>query len=121
VGWGMGDVTMQLFLEDWNLIPESDSKVEYMITLWPEDKDNKYLYMSIDISSELRKLGKTVHSYMEPNTKLDKQLKYADKRGVDKVIIVGESELESKSLTIKDMSTGNQETKSFDAFLNEIK
>ncbi|MBN1162720.1 histidine--tRNA ligase [Patescibacteria group bacterium] len=121
VGWGMGDVTMKLFLENWKLLPDITSSIEYFVTLWPEDKENKFFSASNKISNELRKLGKSVDSYLTPNTKLDKQLKYADKKDIRNVIIIGDKEIESESITVKDMSTGKQETKRFDDFLNGLK
>ena len=40
---------------------------------------------------------------------IGKSLKYADAKHVEKVIIVGPKELENKTVTLRDMKTGNQE------------
>ncbi len=48
------------------------------------------------------------------------QMKDADKFGARLVLILGENEIKSNSIIIKDMSTGNQEAVSFDDNLNNL-
>lgn len=110
IGFGMGDVTLQLFLEGWNLLPTLTNPTEYFITLWQDDPDSKMLKKSLEVAKTLRDAGKSTSSWLEPNTKLDKQLKYADKKGYKYAVIIGETELADKTVTIKDLSTGGQTT-----------
>jgi histidyl-tRNA synthetase len=42
--------------------------------------------------------------------KLDKQLKYADKKGIPFVAILGPDEAKNETVTIKNLQTGKQET-----------
>ncbi|WP_053992351.1 histidine--tRNA ligase [Mangrovimonas sp. TPBH4] len=64
---------------------------------------------------ELRKQG--VAAEMYPDTaKMKKQMNFANKREVPFVVMVGESELNSKTYTLKDMATGEQQT----IFLEEL-
>jgi len=51
---------------------------------------------------------------------LEKQLKYANRKEIPQVVIIGKTELENNTVTIKDMQTGSQETKPLDNFLNDI-
>ncbi len=44
------------------------------------------------------------------NLKFDKQFKYAEKKGIPYVIIIGEKELKENTCTIKKLATGLQET-----------
>lgn len=53
----------------------------------------------------LKAEGKCVQIYLE-NDKLKKKMDYANKLGIDKVIVVGEEEIKDESFSIKDMKTG---------------
>lgn len=120
-GFAMGDITLKNFLEGWNLLPKFDSDIDYLVTLWPKDTDdNKYLQATFETAEALRNLGKNVTTWLDPNTKLDKQLKYADKLNIPYVIIIGETELTENTLTIKDLAKNSQQTVPFEKFLNEI-
>jgi histidyl-tRNA synthetase len=113
VGLAMGDVTLQNFLEDWKLMPEFTTHVEYLVTLWPSDNNidsNAYFMRSLKVAEKLRSDTRWVEMWITPNTKLEKQLKYADKRDIENVVIIGETELKRNEVTIKNMETGDQET-----------
>jgi len=118
-GFAMGDVTFKNFLENWNLLPSFKSVCEYLVTTWPE-KDQKYLRASLETAKILREKGKNTVVWLETDTKLEKQLKYADKTNVNYAIIIGERELTEKSITIKDLKTQRQETKTLEKFLAEL-
>lgn len=118
-GYAMGDITLKDFLESWKLLPKIESECEYLVTLWPSE-DPKYLETTLEISKKLRELGKNVQTWLEPNAKLEKQLKFADKKEIKYVVIVGENELKSKEVTIKDLTNKKQETKPLEKFLSDI-
>lgn len=119
VGFGMGDVTMKEFLLGWNLLPSLESNTEYLVTMWP-DENPIYQKISIEVASTLRNKGKNTILWLENNTKLDKQLKYADKKGVRYVLIIGEQELKDKTITIKDLKTREQKIESLESFLSGL-
>src|SRR3989344_4444475 len=48
--------------------------------------------------------------YVDPVARMDKQLKYADQKGIPYVVIVGPKEAESGSATVKNLKTGEQTT-----------
>lgn len=58
--------------------------------------------------ASLRTRGIAAELYHEPS-KMDKQMKYANKRGIPYVIIMGESEVKEGVLSIKNMVSGQQE------------
>ncbi len=62
----------------------------------------------------LRQNGVRCELYHE-TTKFDKQFKYAEKKNIPYVIIIGENELKENSCTIKNLATGHQESVAFDA------
>ena len=57
----------------------------------------------------MRSRGISAEMYPE-SAKMKKQMGYADKRGVRFVALAGENERQSNSITIKDMSSGEQQT-----------
>ena len=118
-GYAMGDMTLINFLEVWDLKPIFKTKTEYLITLFPSE-DPKFMEKTLEIATELRNKGENVSTWLEKNTKLDKQLKYADKMGIRYVVIIGEKELEENTVTVKDMETGNQETIPFEKLSSNI-
>ncbi|MBQ9474361.1 MAG: histidine--tRNA ligase [Bacteroidales bacterium] len=60
-------------------------------------------------AAELRRKG--VPTLVYPDTaKLKKQMEYANRRGVAFVVFVGEQEIKDSTLTIKNMTTGEQQT-----------
>ncbi len=57
---------------------------------------------------QLRAKGVSSELFHEPS-KMDKQMKYANKRNIPYVIIMGESEMQEQVVSIKNMVTGTQE------------
>ena len=108
-GFAMGDITFLEFLKDWNLLPKIESKTEYLVTVWPSDK-SKYLTASLKTADKLRSAGKNAEIWLETDSKLDKQLKYADNKQISYCLILGEKELDTGTVTIKDMKAKSQKT-----------
>jgi histidyl-tRNA synthetase len=70
------------------------------------DKEQEYI---IPLLSELRKAGVKAELYPD-NVKLKKQFDYASKKSVPYMIIAGEEEMRSRTVNIKNLATGLQET-----------
>lgn len=70
---------------------------------------------SLNIARILRKEGVSTECYSNEYDKLDKQLKYASKKKINHVIIIGPEEASSQSVVIKNMTTGSQEKVSQEA------
>ncbi len=62
---------------------------------------------ALELAGKMRNNGKTVMVYPDSDTKLEKMMKYADKKKIMKVIIIGENELASSIATVKNMETGD--------------
>ncbi|HLY69943.1 MAG TPA: histidine--tRNA ligase [Puia sp.] len=52
------------------------------------------------------------------NTKFDKQFKYADKKNIPYIVIIGSKELSEKTCSIKNLRTGEQQTMQQEALIN---
>lgn len=63
----------------------------------------------IKLANKLRNKGISCEVYPE-SAKLDKQFKYANNKKINYVAIVGEKEIKEESISIKNMTTGNQDT-----------
>ncbi len=108
-GFAMGDYTLLEFLRGWKLLPDFKSDIEYLVTVWPSE-DKKFFLKSLEVADKLRNQGKSVICWLDTSTKLEKQLKYADKKGIPQAVIIGEEELAGGKATIKDLRTGIQKS-----------
>lgn len=63
---------------------------------------------SLVLANELRREGLNTMLYPDSNTKLDKQLKYADKKQIPLVIILGPDEIAKNLITLKNLDTKEQ-------------
>jgi histidyl-tRNA synthetase len=64
---------------------------------------------AFNLMQQLRNKGVRCELFHE-HSKFDKQFKYAEKKNIPFIIIIGEKELTEKTCTIKTLSTGEQET-----------
>jgi histidyl-tRNA synthetase len=70
------------------------------------------------IIDKLRSLGYSVNFSYKPSG-LSKQLKEASFQSVKKCIIIGYDEIQADKITVKDMSTGQQQTVPLKDFLED--
>ena len=101
VGYGMGDVTLENFLVSHKLVPDlysESSKV--LVTRFDDVPYEEY----ITLVSELRALGITSTLYIGTK-KFGKQIDFAVKDKYSHVVIMGGSELENKTVKIKNLNT----------------
>lgn len=105
-GFAMGDITLGEFLKGWNLLPALPTKTQVLVTQFPGGSEalTEYAY---SLATQLREKGMNVDFYPS-GEKLDKQLKYADKKGIPFVVIAGEEEMKKKSAMLKNLRTKEQ-------------
>ena len=70
--------------------------------------------------SELRKIGIPSELYPEPG-KLKKQFEYAAKRNIPYVTIIGDNEMATGDLTVKNQESGVQEQLKLPALIDMLK
>jgi len=75
---------------------------------------------SLKITAFLRQNKIPTELYLEENTKLDKQLKYADKKNIPYVIIIGPNEVKTKTVTFKNLKNKEQKIIDFNQICAEI-
>ena len=105
LGFGMGDVSLQNFLETHNCIPchLSETSGVFLCLL-----DSQFSFECFTLACELRKNGIAVEQSIDTTKKLGKQLEQAEKKNYRYVILLGEEEIQKESLTIKDLTRRKQ-------------
>ena len=103
VGFGMGIERILYFLEKEGVeVPAMETPDLYVGILGAEAKAKAY-----KLVNEIRSHGLIVETdYMDRSVKA--QMKYANKIGAKKVVIIGADELEKGAANVKDMATGEQ-------------
>ncbi len=103
VGYGMGDVVLELFLKEKNKLPEYSKNVDYFIGVM----DEKALEFALQTATKLREENNVEVELIGRN--LSKQMKYAKKIGAKKLIIIGDDEVKTKKVKVKDLEKGKEE------------
>ncbi len=117
VGFAAGDVLLKLLLEKYNKIPKFNlSNTQVLVTVF----DQSIYRKSANVTKLLREKNINAEIYLK-NEKLDKQLKYADKKGVPYAIIIGPEEEKEGKVTVKDLVNRKQETVFLDDFINKMR
>ncbi len=115
VGFGMGDVTLQNFLEMHNLLPTLKTEIELYVVLIGDIYEQ-----AVKPVSELREMGLRVVVDLS-GKKPDKQIKTAVKKGVHYVLFIGENELSSDQYMLKNLETGKEERHSLQRIVSIVK
>jgi histidyl-tRNA synthetase len=88
------------------LIPVTKSKTKALVTIFAKDLQGE----TLRVASQLRQAGVNTELYPDPSDKLEKQLKYADKKGIPYAIVIGQDELDKKVVNLKNLATREQKT-----------
>lgn len=103
VGFGWGDVTLQNFLETHRLLPELKPEVDYYVVLAGD-----VAYQAQTLLKQLRGQGLNIAVDLS-GRKIGDQFKTAEKKGIAQVLVVGESEISSGQLKLKNLQTGDEQ------------
>lgn len=105
VGFAMGDMILEEVLRFFKKYPDlqvTNSKV--LVTIFSPELLNQ----SIKTLRVLRKDNINTELYPDQNAKLEKQLKYADKKQIPYAIIIGQDEVDNNIVTLKNLQTKEQ-------------
>lgn len=114
VGFAFGVERLLLILEslqNQNL----NEKVDYYII----SGDEKYISNAIELAQVIRKKNYITITDIQRKS-FKSQMKDANKRNANKVIIVAERELENGNILLKDMNTGEQQEINLDEFIRNL-
>ncbi len=106
VGFAMGDMVITLVLQKYGHLPSlAVCPAQVLVTVF----DDQRIAVSLGLSAELRQAGLKVICYPEVS-KLPKQLKFAEKMGVQVAVIIGPDEAARGEVTIKALAARSQQT-----------
>jgi histidyl-tRNA synthetase len=103
VGGSLGIDRVMTVLEELELVGAGAAS-EVLVCNLDEALEERYLA----VTRQLRLAGIRTEFYYE-SVKLDKQLKYADKKNIKFVVLIGQNEAAKEEATVKNLSTGKQE------------
>lgn len=103
IGASLGLDRLLAAMQELNMLPEVTTPAEVLIVQFDEERLHDYLR----IAHQLRSQGLAVEVYPEPR-KLNRQFKYADRRGHRAVLVAGSEELAQGVVQIKWMPDGSQ-------------
>lgn len=104
VGFAIGFDRTVLAMEELGLFPTLTTKTRVLVAVFNKD----LLPYSQKIAQTLRQNGINTDLYPDPNDKLDKQLKYADKKGISYAVIIGPDEVKNNKANLKNLKDRSQ-------------
>lgn len=111
VGMSIGLTRLFYQLKEIGLVDKKEENLTEILIIPMSEEENFY---AIDILNNLHDKGKSADIYLEGG-KLKKKFSYADKIGVKYAYIIGGEERENKTITVRNMKTGEQESIEFDS------
>lgn len=102
VGFGMGDIGLENFLETHALLPRLAPETDAYVILVGSIYDKSQALLQ-----ELRREGVKL-AVDTTGRKIDKQIKTASKKGIAHILFIGEEELESQRYKLKNLRTGEE-------------
>jgi len=113
VGFGIGLATLNLLLEEKGILPKPDTGCDYFIAP-----------VSIDVVDDSAKIAAKLRTRFRVEMdlmgrKLGKQLAYADSIGAKNAIILGEDELKSGKLKVRNLSSGEEKKCTVDELISK--
>ena len=117
VGVSFGVERILICLDELNLFPKD---LDCSLDLLFVNLGEKEAFLCQDYIDELRVFGIKCELFPD-QVKLKKQMSYANKRGVKYTALVGEKELKSKRITLRNMIDGAQESINLKDLINRLK
>jgi len=119
VGFSFGFDRLIEAIQELDLFPKNMnfSSTQVLVAVF----NKEYLGNSIETSTLLRNNKINSEVYLNSATPLDKQLKYADKKAIPWVIIIGPDETKENKIMLKNLETMKQEKLSLKNAIEKIK
>lgn len=114
-GFAWGDIVLEDYLKTYHLIPEAKTDTKVFLPLF----DTKLYPYIQKIAKDLRMKGINTEAQLTA-IKFGNQLKYASKKNIPWVMIIGEDEINAKKVQLKNMITGEQNLVALEEAINII-
>ncbi len=116
IGISFGADRIYDVMEELKLFPEEASQQLQLLFVAYDEASHKYAF---DCLNKVRAAGINAELYPEP-VKIQKQMKYANARKIRHVAIVGSNEMETKTVTLKNMENGQQQTTDIATLIEQL-
>ena len=117
IGISFGLDRIYLVLEELDALPSLEADFTQVLFVNFGDKEADYC---LNVLSELRKAG--INSELYPDSsKMKKQMNYANKKSIPYVVLLGEDEMNSGLLSVKNMKNGSQSNYNLADFIKLLK
>lgn len=116
VGFSFGFDRLIEAMQQLNLLPENSPSAKVLVTVFSPE----LLEKSLEVTLRLRSAGISAEIWFDPESKLDKQLKYADQKGIPYAIIIGPDEAMNQQVTLKNLNTKTQEVITLEELLEKF-
>ncbi len=116
VGVSFGADRIYDLLEDKGLYPDNIGSAAKVLFMNFGDKE---VERCMKAAADLRANGISCEIYPD-NAKMKKQFKYAEDKNIPYIVFIGETELESSLIKVKDQASGEQEELSVDEFIVQL-
>lgn len=115
VGFAIGlDRTIEAMIEQ-EVLSSTVSSTQVLVTIFSPELLNN----SLAVVSHLRSKSINCEIYLDSTAKLEKQLKYADNKGIPYAVIIGPEEVQSGQVVLKNLAKRSQEKVTLEK-LNEV-
>ena len=116
VGISLGVDRLLYALMEMGLLEEAMSPAEVLVGVFSAEERS----LSYGVARELRAAGIQV-AVFPGRPRMKKQLQYAHRQGISKVVLVGKTEAERGEVLLKDMASGEQDTLTIEALITALK
>ncbi len=106
VGISVGIDRLIAALEELKKLPPGRASAQVLVTIF----DEASTAYSQQVARELRNADINAELWLEPGAKLQKQLKYAERKGIAQVIVAGPAEAAAGTVNLKTLATREQVT-----------
>lgn len=119
VGFAFGFDRLMEAMDELNLFPQNttSSSTKVLVTIFSPELKNK----SLAFTTVLRSAKVKTELYLDENASLEKQLKYADQKGIPYCVIIGPDEVKNGTVTLRNMQTREQKTIFQGKLIDELK
>lgn len=109
VGISFGVERIYDIMEELKLFPQDALKTTDVLFVHFSEANRDFAFPLVQ---QLREANVSVELYPD-KAKMEKQMKYANAKGIPYVVVIGDNEMLSGKLAVKDMRSGTQEEKTF--------
>lgn len=103
-------------IDQLGLFPENLSNSKVLVTIFNQELTK----IAIEVADRLRLRGVDTELWLDPEAKLEKQLKYADQKGIPFAVIIGPEEAKVDKAVLKNLRDRTQNTFSLDEVVGKL-